>query len=395
MNKKTQIIFLVISFVFVISLIGGTYYIWTSETKDMESQEQLGQQMADAYLLSLTEKHFDTEAEEETNDYDLEIDDLEYQDNQLFGSHTEAEAVGTLDCVLEIPAIELRQSVFTGTPAQIQRNLSRWMSVTCRSDYVLGSTQYCIYMHNPTNKSIRISYAQETLVPGDYITLTQNNTVYFYEMTRMFPEWREVCTSSFADNMALDSSLLYIFTCARREWQGRNLVIEGKLYNTYDLSDWQENSDKYIAEYKGQYSSNETLTQESLNLDITNEEDMLKISVTRPDGCQALHCSVGIFDDDGYLIGDAYPYDGLPISLNLPLGEYIIGIYKNETEYNSPSPYQVNLQKKETVKIQTLDEEEMSIEREENMMKYIALTVTVLFVLMYLLVLIRFVKNLK
>ena len=333
MNKKTQIIFLVISFIFVISLIGGTYYIWTSETKDMESQEQLGQQMADAYLLSLTEKHFDAEAEEETNDYDLEIDDLEYQDNQLFGSHTEAEAVGTLDCVLEIPAIELRQSVFTGTPAQIQRNLSRWMSVTCRSDYVLGSTQYCIYMHNPTNKSIRISYAQETLVPGDYITLTQNNTVYFYEMTRMFPEWREVCTSSFADNMALDSSLLYIFTCARREWQGRNLVIEGKLYNTYDLSDWQENSDKYIAEYKGQYSPNETSIQESLNLEITNEEDMLKISVTRPDGCQALHCSVGIFDDDGYLIGDAYPYDGLPISLNLPLGEYIICLL-----YTSPSP---------------------------------------------------------
>ena len=195
--------------------------------------------------------------------------------------------------------------------------------------------------------------------------------------------------------MALDSSLLYIFTCARREWQGRNLVIEGKLYNTYDLSDWQENSDKYIAEYKGQYSPNETAIQESLNLEITNEEDMLKISVTRPDGCQALHCSVGIFDDDGYLIGDTYPYDGLPISLNLPLGEYIIGIYKNETEYNSPSPYQVNLQKKETVKIQTLDEEEMSIEREENMMKYIALTVTVLFVLMYLLVLIKFVKNLK
>ena len=52
-----------------------------------------------------------------------------------------------------------------------------------------------------------------------------------------------------------------------------------------------------------------------------------------------------------------------------------------------------------TIKIKEMEaisfEEEMSIEREENMMKYIALTVTVLFVLMYLLVLIKFVKNLK
>lgn len=378
---KNQIILLVFGLLIMVVLIGGTLYVWNSETKAMEEQEQASMLLANEYLLSVTESDFNI-TQEEIENIMPEIDDLEYSDNQLFGAYTEENAMGTLDCVLEIPAIELRQSVFTGTPYQIQRNLARWMAVTGRSDYILGSTHYCIYMHNPTNKSIRISYAQETLVPGDYILLTKDNTVFFYAMTNMFPEWRQTCTKIYTDNMSLDSTWLYIFTCARREWQGRNLVIEGKLYNTYDLEDWKENSEKYIAEYKGQYSEKETIQKESLGLNITNEQDNLVVSVTRPDGTQALHCSVGIFNDDGYVIGEDYAYTGMPITLDLEPGEYLIGVYDNGTEYTAPMPYKVNLQKN-TMSIQTVDKVEEKDENDGQIMKYVAIAVLSIFGLLY------------
>ena len=393
-THKQQIILLIVSFLIMLVLIGGTLFLWTMETQDMEQQEQLGEQLADEYLISLLETSIQN-TEPIIEDSDNVFDDLEYDDNELFGHHKESEALGTLDCVLEIPAIELRQSVFTGTPSQIRYNLSKWLSVTCRSDYILGSTQYCIYMHNPTNKSIKISYAQDTLVPGDYITLTKDNTVFFYEMTRMFPEWRDVCTINYADNMSLDSTKMYIFTCARGEWQGRNLVIEGTLYDTYELSDWQQNAEQYIAEYKGQYKAPEIQTTESLNLSITNTENVLNVSVTRPDDCQALHCSVGLFDADGYLIGDDYPYEGYPLDFELQPGTYIFGVYDNKTEYLSPMPYQVTLEHNAVSSIQTIDEHEEEIESEGQVMKYVALALTSVFCVMYVIVTVRTIKDIK
>ena len=371
-------------------MIGGVLFLWQSETEDMETQEDIGAALADEYLLSISESTIDSATTEESP---MEgMDEFEYEDNEIFGSYSEANAVGSLDCVLEIPAIELRQSVFTGTPSQIRRNLSRWLAVTGRSDYILGSTHYCIYMHNPTNKSIRISYAQETLVPGDYIVVTKDNTVFFYEMTRMFPEWRQTCTKSYTDNMALDSTWLYIFTCARGEWQGRNLVIEGKLYNTYSLADWAENKEKYIAEYEGQYTEKD-VSNMLLTMQIVNEDDEIKISVKRPDNTHALHCSVGIFNNEGYVIGEEYPYTGLPVTLPLEEGEYIIGISSNNTGFGTPVPFKVNITKKAT-SIDTIDKVEEHAEQEGQTMMLVACVLLGIFGVMYITLAIRIINTL-
>lgn len=386
LNIKRQIFLLVFGFLLMTTLIGGVLFLWQSETQEMEDQEIAGSLMADEYLLSISEGTFTTITEDPTSN----IDEFDYEDNEIFGSYSEDKAVGKLDCVLEIPAIELRQSVFTGTPQQIKTNLNRWLAVTGRSDYILGSTHYCVYMHNPTNKSIRISYAQETLVPGDYIVVTQEDTVFFYEMTRMFPEWRQTCTKAYTDNMALDSSWLYIFTCARREWQGRNLVIEGKLYNTYSLEDWTQNKDTYIAEYEGQYDRKD-VSDMLLNMNITNEGNQLKVSVRRPDNTHALHCSVGLFDNEGYVVGDEYAYTGEPLYLDLPTGEYIIGISTNNTEFGTPMPYKINLAK-HTVEIATVDKVEEEIESEGTSMMYAAMTVLILFGIMYLFMVIKTIR---
>lgn len=374
------------------SLVGGVLFLWQSETQDMENQEIAGSALADEYLLSISESNLVMPDELEESPMEG-MDEFEYEDNEIFGSYSEANAVGSLDCVLEIPAIELRQSVFTGTPSQIRRNLSRWLAVTGRSDYILGSTHYCIYMHNPTNKSIRISYAQETLVPGDYMVITKDNTVFFYEMTRMFPEWRQTCTKSYTDNMSLDSTWLYIFTCARREWQGRNLVIEGKLYNTYTLTDWNENKDRYIAEYEGQYETKD-IADSLLSMNIENHEGQIKVTVRRPDNTHALHCSIGIFNNDGYVVGSEYPYTGAPVLLDVPEGEYIIGVSTNNTGYGTPTPYKVNLTKKNT-EINTIDKVEEEIESDGQTMMVVACVVLVIFGTMYIALFIKTIREIK
>lgn len=373
------------------SLVGGVFFLWQSETQEMENQEIMGSVLADEYLLSVSESNINSSIGIEDSPMEG-MDDFEYEDNEVFGSYSEANAVGTLDCVLEIPAIELRQSVFTGTPSQIQRNLSRWLAVTGRSDYILGSTHYCVYMHNPTNKSIRISYAQETLVPGDYIVVTKDNTVFFYEMTRMFPEWRQTCTKSYTDNMALSSDLLYIFTCARGEWQGRNLVIEGQLYNTYTLADWQANKELYIAEYQGQYKEKD-LSDMLLSMEVTNQNGQIQVTVKRPDNTHALHCSIGIFDNDGY-VKEEYSYTGSPVLLDLPEGEYIIGISTNNTEYGTPTPYKINYSKKTTT-IDTIDQIEEDLESTGQSMMAIACCFLGLFSLMYVVLLFQTIKNIR
>ena len=372
----------------MVFLVGGVLFLWQSETKELEEQEQIGSALADEYLLSISESNLSL-TEEETPI--LLEDEFEYEDNEIFGSYSEANAVGSLDCVLEIPAIELRQSVFTGTPSQIRRNLSKWLAVTGRSDYILGSTHYCIYMHNPTNKSIRISYAQETLVPGDYIVITKDNTVFFYEMTRMFPEWRQTCTKTYTDNMSLSSDWVYIFTCARGEWQGRNLVIEGKLYNTYTLSDWQENAQQYIAEYEGQYEE-KTIEDMLLSMNITENNGDIQVTVRRPDGTHALHCAVGLFDNDGYVLGEEFLYRGSPLTLDLEEGQYIIGLSSNNTEYGTPMPYQINLSKQKT-DINTIDQIETETEEQGQSMMTLAIVFLGIFSLLYILVTIRTIKE--
>ena len=372
------------------SLVGGVLFLWSNETQDMQEQESMGSALADEYLLSVSEGVLPTIPMEDIPIMDG-FDEFDYEDNEIYGSYTEQGALGSLDCVLEIPAIELRQSVFTGTPSQIRKNLARWLAVTGRSDYILGSTHYCIYMHNPTNKSIRISYAQETLVPGDYIVITKDNTVFFYEMTKMFPEWRQTCTKSYTDNMALDSNWLYIFTCARGEWQGRNLVIEAKLYNTYSLADWTENSGKYIAEYEGQYEQKD-VSDMLLSMAITNDNGDITVSVTRPDETQALYCSVGIFNSEGYVVGEEFPYTGLPLTLDLEEGEYIIGVSSNETGYGTPMPYKVNLTKK-SVEINTVDKVEEELETSGQSMMIVALVLLGIFCAMYVLLAIKTIRN--
>lgn len=265
---------------------------------------------------------------------------FEYKDNRLYRKHKTTEAQGKLDSVIEIPKIELRQAVFTGTESQIKHDLAHWLPVTSRTDYKLGETPYCVYMHNDSKGSLTIFRAQEELRQNDYIIVTKDKRVFLYRVLRVYPECREVCIYDIANNKDLDKDLLYIFTCGKNEWNGKNSVIEARFYQAYDKTDWDNNKDKYIAMYKITLPPVEENKKLKMDVAVSDDNKELSVSLTAPDGKQSKGCSIGLFDTDGYLIDKSslFEYNGEPVNITVPdnTAEFVVGVYKNTTKYVSP-----------------------------------------------------------
>ena len=389
MKKRLLIIFIIICFLG----IGCLLWYQSIETRDIEKQEVISQQIAEEYLIAVNEKKETIDSsEEQTADFD-------YIDNKIYGKYKESNARGSVDCILEIPSIDLRQSVFTGTPKQIEHDLRNWLMVTGRADYKLGETHYCIYSHNPTNKSIKISKAQDNIKSGDYMVVIKNDTVYFYGITRMFAEWREKCTEQFVDNMAIDKNMLYVFTCGRGEWQYRNVLIEGKLYETYNFNDWNENKDEYVKKYKKNMNDSD-IKKKPMDMLCEIENDQLKITLITDDNKNIENCSIGVFNKDGYLIetiSNPIDYKGESILLpKLNSGTYCVGIYENNTEYDNPNEYEIIIDSKKIVqKIKTVEEANKSSQREDIIIKYISIIMLSSSLLMAIFTMVKRVKRKK
>jgi sortase (surface protein transpeptidase) len=374
------------------SAVSCVLFYFSTETKDIEEQERVSELIAEEYLVQMSQHYNDENdiVQDEIISGGEYASDLEYNDNEIYSYFDESYACGYVDCVLEIPAIDLRQSIFTGTPDQIQHDLGRWLSVTARSDYILGDTHYCIYMHNPRNKSIRISYAQENLHEKDYMIITKKGTVYLYKVTGVFPEWRNKCTDNYVNNMAVSNDKLYIFTCGRDEWQGRNVVIEGTVHAVYNTQDWLVNKDAYIEEYKkcvGTIVEPEIVEKQELILMIESKDDDLLVSLCGPNYTNVSNCFIGICNADGYLVEgvkNLIEYNGSSVIIErLPEGEYYIGVYENNTEYNDPIPYKITIDKKTyTQSIVTMVEDANRSNEQTSLIKSIAIIMFIMAVLL-------------
>ena len=380
---KRFIILIMIPMLLLSASVFGLFYVKTQETKEMEEQEKISQLIAEEYLINVAQKE-EPKVEETAPSEPIESmpSDLDYDDNYIYKNLPESNAWGYVDSVLEIPALELRQTVFSGTPQQIEHDLSCWLTVTGRSDYILGATHYCIYAHNPTNKTVRISYAQEKLKPDDYILLTQKGNVFFYRVNNVFSEWRQKCSDIYVNNMEIDSTMLYIFTCGRGEWQYKNVVIEAKLVDTYSVTDWMENKDKYITEYKNMLNPVEVVKpKEKMVLSLESKNERINVSLTTNNFQTVNNCSIGVFDEDGYLVkidGNPFKYDGGLLTLpKLPNGKYCIGVYENHSEYLNPQEYSVEIDTKQYIKnIETVDEEAEASKEQDVLIMNIAMIVT-------------------
>ena len=282
----------------------------------------------------------------------------------------------------------MRQTVFSGTPAQIEHDLSYWLTVTGRADYILGATHYCIYAHNPTNKTVRFSYAQTDLKVDDYILLTSKGNVYFYKVIGLFPEWREQCTEKYVNNMTLDNKLLYIFTCGRDEWQYKNVVIEGYLMDQYSIADRNENKDTYIDEYKK--SLNPIVVEkpkEEMVMDLKQNGDLINVSLKTSNYQTVNNCTIGIFDTEGFLVeieGNPFTYDGGVLTLpKLAKGDYCIGVYENNTEYLNPREYSITIDTQQYVQnIETVDKQIEETASNDALIMRVSMIVTAVSALM-------------
>jgi len=150
--------------------------------------------------------------------------DTNYEDNLYRFSPEYAQ--GVIECVLEVPVAKIRRGVYTGA---IEHDLDLWMVVAARDEYVLGQTHYCIYGHNSTKQDLSFNNLQPNCKLGDTFTLTNEDGVYEYTITKLFSENRTRVTKNYVDNFKIDKSLCYIITCGRKEHRYRDFIVEGTL----------------------------------------------------------------------------------------------------------------------------------------------------------------------
>lgn len=150
--------------------------------------------------------------------------DTNYEDNLYRFSPEYAE--GVIECVLEVPVARIRRGVYTGA---IEHDLDLWMVVAARDEYVLGQTHYCIYGHNSTKQDLSFNNLQPNCKLGDTFTLTNEDGVYEYTITKLFSESRSRVTKNYVDNFNIDKNLCYIITCGRNEHRYKDFIVEGTL----------------------------------------------------------------------------------------------------------------------------------------------------------------------
>lgn len=144
-------------------------------------------------------------------------------------------AIGSIQCVLDIPSVKIRRGVYGGSWEAIEHDLAIWMLVSARPDYKLGMTHYCIYGHNHPVEDLSFNRIKE-VKEGDFFTLTSKTGIFTYRVTRIFADSKENVTDEYVDNFSLTADNAYIITCGRGEFDNLDLVVEGSLSDIAPLS---------------------------------------------------------------------------------------------------------------------------------------------------------------
>lgn len=188
---------------------------------------------------------------EEETEPDYASDDMDYTDENYYSRdgvvYTPDYAQGEIDCVLEVPSVEIRRGVYTGTWDQINYDLDIWMVTAARPDYVLGETHYCIYGHNHTVQNLSFNRLQKVQV-GERFYLTSSTGRYIYTITNVFAVSREDATTDYVNNFDLGSDKCYLITCGRddgvRNYRYLDLIVEGTLEEHMTLEEYAESIGK-------------------------------------------------------------------------------------------------------------------------------------------------------
>lgn len=231
--------------------------------------------------------------------------DLDYADDnyEVIGGikYTPDYAAGHLDCVLEIPKIKMRRGVYTGTASEIQHDLDIWMTTTAHTDYVLGETHYCIYGHNSPTQSLSFNELKHVEV-GDVFLLTTEDSVYLYDVTAFFPQWRELVKKEITDNFNLPAEKCFIITCGRDQYRYKDIVVEGTLREKYTIDKWLGTEIEILPEEPEVISGNIVSMKEETILSASLQGETLRLCLESKAGSPVQNAELCIADSDGLFL---------------------------------------------------------------------------------------------
>lgn len=118
---------------------------------------------------------------------------------------------GYIDCLLEIPKIDLCRVVISG--GDIKANLSQHYFVAARQSMTYGEGCYVIFGHQSFTKGKGMNRLDE-LVVGDLIYISGEDFEDTYEVTEVDAS----CKGEVVGDFTADSNHLALYTC-KKQWQ--------------------------------------------------------------------------------------------------------------------------------------------------------------------------------
>ena len=266
--------------------------------------------------------------------------------------------------MLEIPCISLKRGVYTGTRAEIEYDLSIWLTTVASPEIKLGETHYVIYGHNHLVQDLSFNRLKDVRI-GDNFTLTKEDRVYSYKVTDIFADWRSSGRRKYATNLNQDPSLCFIFTCGRDHWllngqstRYKDYIVVGTLEGVYSATEWQNKENTPSS------SENDTVTFITRNLvktrlEVRTESDVngvtLKVAQIDESNRFVQGSVLSILDSDGIEVISWVQEEAFK-KLHLPEGTWVIAVTEQDDKYEEPPGKEVTVSSTLT-KIITIGEE--------------------------------------
>ncbi len=140
-------------------------------------------------------------------------------------------AAGHLFCVLEYEKLGIRRGVYSGTWADRDTNLDRWITNLANPYMLLGYTSITIEGHNHTAQNLSFNAVKDAAI-GDIFMLYSDGAdgseagVYVYRVTDIYIMTRDLTRVALINDLTShDSETCFITTCGRD-----NILVNKKKY---------------------------------------------------------------------------------------------------------------------------------------------------------------------
>lgn len=187
--------------IFIGALLLAAACAWLYVGRSLGAGEE---QAADALTAKYLQRGGDKETDDKISTAEALEDDADYS--------------GTIDCVLEIPSIDMRRAVITG--GDMDYNLARHLFVTMQMDMVYGACSYIIGGHQSWIYGYSMNRLEE-LGKGDEIYITKDGVTDTFIVTETVAEQWGIDSSDYGD----DPDRLAIYTCRKQKKRPKPYIV--------------------------------------------------------------------------------------------------------------------------------------------------------------------------